>query len=123
MSRPGCQATAGWCEFPECDCPAPEPAYDPGPLPVNGDGAVLLGEVTAFLESYVIFPGRHAAAAVALWAAHTHLVSRFESTPRLALLSPEKQCGKSRVLELLELLCAGAETLSDASAAYVYRRI
>ena len=47
----------------------------------------------------------------------------FESTPRLALLSPEKQCGKTRVLELLELLCAGAETLSDASPAYLYRRI
>jgi hypothetical protein len=38
----------------------------------------------------------------------------FESTPRLALLSPEKQCGKTRVLEVLELLCAGSERLSDA---------
>ena len=58
-----------------------------------------------------------------LWAAHTHLVESFESTPRLALLSPEKQCGKTRVLELLALLGAGAETLSDASAAYLFRRI
>src|SRR5215471_2071628 len=45
------------------------------------------------------------------------------STTWLALVSPEKQCGKSRVLELLDLLCAGAETLSDASPAYLYRRI
>ncbi len=124
--RPGhCLAPAGKdCWLGACACPVPEPAYDPGPLPLAGSGgAELLDEVAAFLESYVIFPGRHAAAAVALWAAHTHLVSRFESTPRLALLSPEKQCGKSRVLELLELLCAGAETLSDASPAYLYRRI
>ena len=92
-------------------------------LDVELDGAQLLGEVRKFLRAYVAFPSEAAAVAVTLWAAHTHLVSRFESTPRLALLSPEKQCGKSRVLELLELVCAGAETLSDASPAYLYRRI
>ena len=85
------------------------------------EGAAVLDEVHAFLCAYVAFPS--AAAAVTLWAAHTHLVAAFESTPRLALLSPEKQCGKSRTLELLELVCAGAETLSDASPAYLYRRI
>lgn len=102
--------------------PAAEPQPEPAPAePV--DGAALLDDVARFLCGYVAFPSGHAAVAVALWAAHTHLVSEFESTPRLALLSPEKQCGKSRVLELLELLSAGAETLSDASPAYLYRRI
>jgi hypothetical protein len=105
-------------------------AYDPGPLPLNagfiGDethGGELLDEVHAFLCAYVVFPSAAAAVAATLWAAHTHLVGQFESTPRLALLSPEKQCGKSRTLELLELVRAGAETLSDASPAYLYRRI
>lgn len=98
--------------------------YDANGVPIDSpDGAALLGQVAAFLRSYVAFPSGHAAVAVALWAAHTHLAQQFDSTPRLALLSPEKQCGKSRVLELLELLCAGAETLSDASAAYLFRRI
>ena len=78
---------------------APPVVYDPGPLPVDAaDGAALLDEVHAFLCAYVIFPSAAAAVAVTLWAAHTHLVGQFESTPRLALLSPEKQCGKSRVL-------------------------
>jgi hypothetical protein len=71
----------------------------------------------------VAFPSKHAAVAVALWAAHTHLVHSFGSTPRLAVLSPEKECGKTRVLELLELVCAGAEMLSSASPAYLYRRV
>jgi hypothetical protein len=97
--------------------------YDPGPLPDGADGASLLDVVHAFLCAHVAFPASHAPVAVTLWAAHTHLAAGFESTPRLALLSPEKQCGKSRVLELLALLCAGAETLSDASPAYLYRRI
>jgi hypothetical protein len=92
-------------------------------LDVTPDGGKLLDEVWEFLLSYVAFPSLHSSVAVVLWAAHTHLAQQFESTPRLALLSPEKQCGKSRTLELLELLCAGAETLSDASPAYLYRRI
>jgi hypothetical protein len=86
-------------------------AYDPGPLPAEfrdheTRGGALLDEVHAFLCGYVVFPSAAAAVAATLWAAHTHLVGQFESTPRLALLSPEKQCGKSRTLELLELLCA-----------------
>jgi Protein of unknown function (DUF3631) len=93
------------------------------PAVFDGDPAGLLDELARFLRSYVAFPSSHAGVAVTLWAAHTHLAAGFESTPRLALLSPEKQCGKSRVLELLALLCAGAETLSDASPAYLYRRI
>jgi hypothetical protein len=109
---------------PDGSCFACGGIGDPGPLPVDGaDGAALLDEVHAFLSRYVIFPSAAAAVATTLWAAHTHLVGQFESTPRLALLSPEKQCGKSRTLELLELVCAGAETLSDASPAYLYRRI
>jgi hypothetical protein len=101
-----CQQSADWCECPR----------EPG-------GGAVLDEVHEFLCAYVAFPSAAAAVAVTLWAAHTHLAARFESTPRLALISPEKQCGKSRVLELLELVCAGAETLSDASPAYLYRRI
>jgi hypothetical protein len=103
--------------------PAALPAQVPASVPVPPDPASLLDEVHEFLCAYVVFPSAAAAVAATLWAAHTHLVAGFESTPRLALLSPEKQCGKSRVLELLELLCAGAETLSDASPAYLYRRI
>jgi hypothetical protein len=41
----------------------------------------------------------------------------------MALLSPEKECGKTRVLELLELTCAGGEMLSGASPAYLFRRV
>lgn len=91
--------------------------------PETIDGVALLDEVHAFLGRFVAFPSMHAHVAVTLWAAHTHLTDRFDSTPRLALLSPEKQSGKSRTLEVLESLAAAAEMLNDASAAYLYRRI
>ena len=71
----------------------------------NPAGGDLLHAIAAFLGKYVAFPSQEATDAVALWTAHTHALDAFESTPRLALLSPEKQSGKTRTLEVLELLC------------------
>jgi hypothetical protein len=101
---------------------APAPAPKPT-VPPPDDPARLLHDLHDWLASYVAFPSAHAAVAVTLWAAHTHLAGCFDSTPRLALLSPERECGKTRVLELLELACTGAEMLSGASPAYLFRRI
>lgn len=94
--------------------------YDDAP---TEDGASLLEDVYDFLRAYVACPSDAAAVAVTLWAVHTYLADQFESTPRLALLSAEKQSGKTRTLEVLALLCAAPEFLSDASAAYLFRRI
>jgi hypothetical protein len=68
------------------------------------DGAALLEDVRAFVGRYCRLPSDEALTAVALWAAHTHLIDTFESTPRLALLSAEPASGKTRVLEVLALL-------------------
>jgi hypothetical protein len=43
---------------------------------------------------------------IALWIVHTHAFQAAQSTPYLAITSAEKQCGKSRLLEFLELLVA-----------------
>jgi hypothetical protein len=90
---------------------------------VRAPGAQVLDDVAEWLRCHVSVPDDHYVTVLVLWAAHTYLVHSFDSTPRLAVLSPEKQCGKTRVLELLDLVCAGAERLSDASPAYVFRRI
>jgi ElaB/YqjD/DUF883 family membrane-anchored ribosome-binding protein len=42
--------------------------------------------------------------ALTLWIAHTYIFSRFSVTPRLALLSPVSHCGKSTVLNLIDVL-------------------
>ncbi len=97
--------------------------YDAWERQSTGEGAALLDDVEAFIRRYCALPSEAAYAAVTLWAGHTHFAQRFDSTPRLALLSAEKQSGKTRTLEVLELLCVGAEILNDASASYMYRRI
>jgi hypothetical protein len=61
---------------------------------------------------------------LALWVVHTYVVHEMEQTPYLVISSPEKRCGKSRLLELLARLVArpfGPKVMP--SEAVVYRSI
>ncbi|WP_232535210.1 DUF3631 domain-containing protein [Nocardia terpenica] len=75
------------------------------------------------IEKYVRFPSEHCSVAVALWAAHTWAVRAFYVTPRLVLDSPEPGSGKTRVLELLALLCQSPKLTLSTTTAALYRRI
>ena len=68
------------------------------------DGSVLLNDVYAFIGRFIAYPSVHAHVAHLLWIAHTHLMDAWDSTPRLAAISPEPECGKTRVLEVSEVL-------------------
>lgn len=78
--------------------------HKPDPKSASINGAVLLDEVHAFLGRFVSYPSEYAHVAHSLWIAHTHLMDAFESTPRIAFLSPEPSSGKSRALEVTALL-------------------
>jgi hypothetical protein len=92
-------------------------------VPVPADGAALLDEVHEFITRFVAFPTGAAAHAVTLWAAHCHVPDSFESTPRIALLSPEPGSGKTRTLEVLELLTPRPMHALNASVAAIFRSI
>jgi Protein of unknown function (DUF3631) len=83
----------------------------------------LLDDIETYLCRFVAFPSEAAQIAVTLWAAHTHLLDRFESTPRLAVLSPEPGSGKTRVLEVLELLTPRVLFTLNASSAALFRKV
>ncbi|MER5222346.1 DUF3631 domain-containing protein [Streptomyces flaveus] len=87
------------------------------------DGAALLDEVEAFHRRFNIFPTEAAYVAVALWDAHAHLLDCFDSTPRLAFLSPEPGSGKSRALEIVETLVPRPMVAVNASAAALFRSV
>ncbi|WP_141205794.1 DUF3631 domain-containing protein [Streptomyces griseorubiginosus] len=91
------------------------------PTPI--DGATLLNEVEAFHRRFNVFPHEAAYVAVVLWDAHAHLLDCFESTPRLAFLSPEPGSGKSRALEIVETLVPNPMAAVDASAAALFRAV
>ncbi len=48
-----------------------------------------LDEVERYLRRFVAYPSEHARVAHTLWIAHTHQLDLFDSTPRIAFLSPE----------------------------------
>lgn len=89
----------------------------------DADAAAMLDDVRRFLDRFVAFPSQAALDAVTLWAAHTHVVHEGDNSPRLALLSPEPGSGKTRTLEVLELLVPAAMNVLSASPAAVFRSI
>ncbi|MGY4430033.1 hypothetical protein ACVWWO_002510 [Bradyrhizobium sp. F1.13.1] len=85
-------------------------------------GAALLEDVRGFLCRFVSYPSVHAAIAHTLWVVHTHLMSAWESTARLAFLSPEPGSGKTRALEVTEMLVPRPVHATNVSPAYLYRK-
>jgi hypothetical protein len=93
------------------------------PIGEGDNGAQLLSDVYAFLGRFVAYPSEHAHIAATLWAAHTHLMDAWESTPRLAHLSPEPGSGKTRALEALELLVPRPLHAVNATPAALFRSV
>jgi putative DNA primase/helicase len=93
---------------------------EPWPEPVKlGD---VLDEVAATVRRYVVLPAE-AADAVALWAAWTYTYEHGRVAPMLAVTSPTKRCGKSRLLELLSSLCCRAMLACNLTPATTFRAI
>lgn len=93
------------------------------PWDESEDTAALLDDVLATLKRYVIFPSEHAAVATALWVAVTHTLAAFQSAPRLAISSPEKRCGKTRLLDVVSALSWKPLATVNATTAAIFRSI
>ncbi|MEU7934318.1 DUF3631 domain-containing protein [Micromonospora echinofusca] len=87
------------------------------------DGAAILDQVHACLTKYVILPSTEAMDAVALWIAATHAQPAWAHAARLVIRAPEKRCGKSRLLDVVEATCYAPLITVNASPAAVYRAI
>lgn len=98
------------------------PAAPPGVEPA-GEGAAVLDAVHAFLRRFVRYPSEHAHVAHVLWIAHTHLMAAWFTTPRLAFMSAEKESGKTRALEVTELLVPEPILSLNISPAALVRKV
>jgi len=87
------------------------------------DGALILAQLHTTLTRYVILPSNDAAIGVALWIAATHAQPAWAHAPRLVIRAPEKRCGKSRLLDIIEGTCHAPLITVNASPAAVYRAI
>lgn len=83
----------------------------------------LLDAVYARLGRFVVYPSPEAHVAHTLWIAHTHSMDAWESTPRIAFLSPEPGSGKTRALEITETLVPRAIEAINVTPAYLFRKV
>ncbi|WP_376771133.1 DUF3631 domain-containing protein [Streptomyces boluensis] len=87
------------------------------------EGAEILDDLRAQLKRYVAMPSEEALTAVALWVAATHLQPAWQHAPRLAIVAPEKRCGKSRLLDMVTETVHNRLITVNASAAAIFRSI
>jgi len=95
---------------------------EPTPCDDPVDGCELLDALVAGLHRYVVL-GKNEARAIALWILHTYLFSIFTCTPRLAITSPEKRCGKTTLMDVLTCLLSRVLSVAGISAPAIFRTV
>ena len=104
----GKQATANTSRLP--------PNVVPRPL------AEILASIIGILNLYVVFPlPEEQPVIVALWVLHSWLFAAFDYTPYLFVYSPVFRSGKSRLFEVLNILCRNSELTFGATTASLLR--
>lgn len=86
-------------------------------------GAALLDELREALIKFVILPSEEAVDAVVLWIAASHGQVAWQHAPRLAIVSPEKRCGKSRLMDIVSETARNPLITVNASPPAIYRSV
>lgn len=92
------------------------------PWPEAVSGAELLDTIHKVVVDYVIMPAK-SAIAFSLWCLLTYCYNAFRILSVLGIVSPEKRCGKTRLLEVLSGLAYRAFLSCNLTPATVYRVI
>src|SRR5258708_3670961 len=95
-----------------------EPEEWPHPV----DAPKLLNELAMGIRRYVVMR-LHMADAVSLWIVHTYLIDGFGISARLAITSPEKQCGKTTLRDVLSHFVFRPMMTDNVSTPAVFRVI
>ncbi len=94
----------------------------PEPWPHTVDGQALLNEMIECFNRYLVLPD-HSALALSLWVLHSYSWHLGRRASYVALLSPEKRCGKTTALEVIAELAHRTLNTSNISPAGIYRVI
>jgi putative DNA primase/helicase len=96
--------------------------HEPEPWAETVDGALLLDEITATVRRFLSAP-EHSFKAVALWVLYAYAFDLFDTSPLLAIVSPEKRCGKTSLLTLLYALVPRPLAIANITAAALFRTV
>jgi hypothetical protein len=84
------------------------------------DGNTLAGALVATVKKHIVLHDEEADA-ITFWILHTWLVNEFSISPRLAITSPTKGCGKTTVLRLLNVLTCRPKRAGSISPPALFR--
>jgi hypothetical protein len=87
----------------------------------NLSGPELLDEISRFIRRFVALSYVQSVM-VALWVLHTHAFDAADCTPYVSITSAEKRSGKTRLLEVLDLLVVRPWFTGRVSAAVLVRK-
>jgi len=94
----------------------------PDPWHEAVNGPELVQELAATFRRFVVLPPE-ADTLLAFWALHTHAFAAAEVSPILAIVSPEKRCGKTRLIEVLNLLTSKPLPTSNITGPALFRTV
>ena len=95
---------------------------DPLPWHEPVDGDYLATALTCTIKTYAVVRDEEADA-IAFWILHTWLVNWFMHSPRLAVTSPTKGCGKTVILRLCSKLARRPKLVGSISPPALFRAI
>jgi hypothetical protein len=95
---------------------------DDGIATSGGQRPAPLDRICRLLEKHLhLTLAQHIA--MTLWIAHSFIYSKFSVSPRLALVSPVRGCGKTTALNLTQALAFNARKIDHTTAAVFFRLI
>jgi Protein of unknown function (DUF3631) len=114
--------------IPQAEAAAVAPTRDTGPQLYRSiepadhpvDGAALLADLQQYLTSYIILP-EQAPITAAAWVMAAWCTDQWDRFPHLAICSPTKRCGKTRLLDALQMICPRAVGAASISPAALFR--
>jgi DNA primase (bacterial type) len=86
------------------------------------DARALFEEIRDFIRRYMWYPDERTYSLLAVWIMQTYVFMVFDQLPYLALVGT-KRAGKTRLFELLEMLCFNAKLASSVTDAYLFRSV
>ena len=86
------------------------------------DVAELLDCLTSVIQRFIV-SSKEVAVACALWITMTWMIVKFDIAPYLVITSPEKRCGKTQLLSLLNKLSYRSIAASSITPSALFRSI
>ena len=79
--------------------------------------ASKLDYISQTIRNRVIFQSKYEPDAISLWIAGTYLMDHWTRFPKLLIVSPERECGKTTALEAIEGFVFKGKMASSITAA------